>query len=376
LDRDIAPELWFGQEKEFPTPGSVCKGEAVLSRPIHIKGVPGSGWKFDVVTGAEKADRDVVGEIITLTRPTNSDPYASSLFMPTLLTSGLKAGAKIDANEHEFLFYMEFLLRVRAELLQRWPTLKVSPKRQEQLEMIIEEVRGGLMRRRTALPLAAANMNPKVQDSRGRPNPAAASASISAMHRRLAKQVTLEGLSAESMRKRRGFAAMLMRCYTQDIWDMRFMDNRRPDTRKRELERRIERASIKPVFFAGLYCSHELGDNLGHPMVLPRVIEVFTAELQLTAIRDLFAGLAEQPGEFKETLHKLRILLLMQPNEQLYMEFFDELLQYATEIGGHFRRDPELVKKLAVEAKTRIRNRASSQPDHPWFVQAGPVPRP
>lgn len=376
MEADIAPELWFGPEREFPTPGGVCKGEAVLSCPIHIKHLVGSGWKFEVVTGAEKADRNMVGEIITTTRPSNSEPYVSSLFMPTLLTSGLKAGAKIDANEHEFLFYMEFLLKVRNELLQRWPTLKVSPKRQEQLEMIIGEVRDGLMRRRTALPLSAAGMKPQVRDSLGRPNPAAASASISAMHRRLAKQVTLEGLSAESMRKRRGFGVAMMCCYTQDIWDMRFMDQRKPETRKRELQKRIERARIKPVLFAGLYCARELGDNLGHPMVLPRVIEVFTAELQLAAIRDLFAGLADHPDGFKETLHKLRILLLMQPNEQLYVEFFEELLQYATDIGSNFRRDPEQVKKLAIGAKTRIRDRASSQPNHPWFIQTGPVPRP
>lgn len=376
MDTETAPELWFRPEHTFPTPGGALESEVVLSRPICIKGVPGSGWKFDVVTGAEEADRDKIGEILTVTRRTGRKPYVSTTFMPTLLTSGLKAGAKVAANEEEFLFYMSFLFKVRQELLERWPTLKVSTARQEQLEAIIDEVRLGLTRRQTDLPVQAASMQPRVKDRKGRPNPGAASAGITAMHRRLAKQVELEGLSAESMRKRRVFATTLLRCYTQDIWDMRFMDNRRPETRKRELARRIERASIKPMFFAGLYCTHELGDNLGHPMVLPRIIEVFTAELQLTAIRDLFAGLADQPDGFKETLYKLRILLLMQPNEQLYMEFFDELQQFASEIGSNFRRDPELVKKLALEAKTRIRNRASSQPSHPWFVQAGPVPRP
>lgn len=376
MDTEVAPELWFGPERYFPTPGETCNGDAVLSRPIHIKRTAGSGWKFDVVTAVAVEDRQAVGEIITMTKPSGRDPYANRMYLPTLLSSGLKAGDKISANQHEFLFYMEFLLRVRAELMQRWPTLKVSAKRQEQLEAIIDEIRSGLLRRRTDLPLSAASKRPRVQDNLGRPNPSAASAGITAMHRRLEKQLALEGLSAESMRKRRVFAATLVRCYAQDIWDMRFMDQYRPSTRERELGKRIERAIVKPMLFASLYCSHEFGDNLGHPMVLPRVIEVFTAEMQLMAIRDLFAGLAEQPDGFKETLHKLRILLLMQPNERLYEEFFDELQQYATEIGSNFRREPELVKKLAVEAKTRIRNRASDSPDHPWFVQTGPVLQP
>lgn len=376
MDTETAPELWFRPEHTFPTPGGALESEVVLSRPICIKGVPGSGWKFDVVTGAEEADRDKIGEILTVTRRTGRKPYVSTTFMPTLMTSGLKAGAKVAANEEEFLFYMKFLFKVRQELLERWPTLKVSTVRQEQLEAIIDEVRVGLLRRRTDLPLQVASMQPRVNDSRGRPNPGAASASITAMHRRLARQVELEGLGAESMRKRRFFAATLLRCYSQDIWDMRHMSSLRPTTRATQLQMRLDRARIKPMLFAGLYCEREFGDNLGHPMVLPRIMEVFSAELQLTAIRNLFAGLAEQPDGHKETLHKLRVILAMKPNEQLYVEFFDDLQQYTTEIGSNFRRDPELVKKLAIEAKERIRYRASSQPNHLWFVQTGPVPRP
>jgi hypothetical protein len=376
LENKIAPKLWFKPERTFPTPGGTCKGKAVLSRPICINGVPGSGWKFDVVTGAEEGDRDKIGEILTVTRRTGRKPYVSTTFMPTLLTSGLKAGAKIAANESEFLFYMEFLFKVREELLHRWPTLKVSPRQQDQLEAIIEEIRLGLMRRRTDLPLQATSMKPRINDSRGRPNPRATSASITAMHRRLTKQVELEGLSAESMRKRRVFAATLLRCYSQDIWDMRHMDSLRPPTRAAQLQLRLDRALIKPTLFAGLYCQREFGDNLGHPMVLPRIMEVFSVELQLTAIRDLFASLAEQPNGHKENLHKLRVILAMKPSEQLYVEFFDELQQYATEIGTNFRRDPETVGRLATKAKVLIRNRASSQPSHPWFVQTSPIPRP
>lgn len=373
---EIAPELWFGAERRFDVPGDACVGEVVLSRPIHIKHVPGSGWKFDVITAAELEDRHAIGEIITNTYRTNRDPYASLTYLPTLLSSGLKAGDKIETNMHEFLFYMEFLYMVREKLMHQWPTLKLSEHSQNQLEEIIKVVRGGLQHRRTDLVIAAAAKQPSVRDGLGRPNPRAASAKLAAMHRRLEAQVTLEGRGAESMRKRRRFAAILMRCYSQDIWDMRFLKGYSTDRRGQELQRRIDRAMIKPMLFAGLYCRREFGIDLGHPLVLPRVIEVFTAEMQLMAIRDLFAGLEAHPSNQKETLYKLRVLLAMAPNESLYLRLFKELKDIWNEIGKAFPREPETVKKLAIEAKTSIRDRASDDPNHPWFVQAGPVPRP
>lgn len=376
MDTNIAPELWFGREQIKPAPSATCQGSSLAVRPIHIKHTPGSGWKFDVVTGAGINDANAMGEIYTTTHPANRDPYASLMYLPTMLSSSVKAGQRIEASMQEFLFYIDFLHKVRAELVEKWPALRVSPKRQNQLAMIIDEIRTDLGHRQTDLPLQAIAIHPKIEDSRGRPNPGAASAKLTAMDQRLGEQVRLEQLGVGSMNKRQNFATTLMQCYMQDIWDMRHMEHLQPKPRERALNRRINRAIIKPMLFAGLYCHREFGDNLGHPLVLPRIIEVFMAEVQLMAIRDLFAGLEQRPTDHKETLYKLRLLLLLTPNEKLYSELFDRLSDFSTEIGKAFVVEPDSVKKLAKQAKLVIRDRAVNNSNHPWYVGTRTLPQP
>lgn len=376
MDTKTAPELWFGTEHNRLITNRDSNDKPVLCRPIHIKNTPGSGWKFDVVTHAEPGNHHAVGEVLTITQPTNRDPYTSLTYLPTMLSSGLRADARIEANMYELLFYVEFLHEARAELLMRWPELKVSPKRQEQLELIIDEVRAGLSKKSTDLPKQATAKKPHIVDSLGRSNPGAASAGITAITGRLVDQMTLEKRGLESMRKRRYFANTLIYCYSQDIWDMSFLGRYKLKTRQSELQKRIDRALIKPMLFAGLYCQREFANNLGHPLVLARVIEVFSTEIQLIAVRNLFASLAQYPNSHKETLYKVRLLLAMTPNEKLYLDLFEELQDYASDIGKVFTREPKTVKRLAIKAKTRIRNRANSNPSHPWFVETNPLPQP
>lgn len=357
--------VWYGPSHVFEPKGKKYKDKFILSKPIHCAGEPGSGWKFEVVTNSD--DINMVGEIITLVKPSDSSEYTASLFLPTLFSSGLNGSERINATRLEYLYYLQFVYNSRAMLLGNWNHLKLSEEKQAELESSINELRLAISGRRTKPIAEAWELNPSLTDRRGRINPSAASAKYTAIATRLEKQIGRETRSESSLQKRRRFATKLYSSIEQDIWDMRNLHRLSPITIERELNRRLEKNIFKPMLFGGLYIKRmvEFKDTSS----LPRTIDVFTAEVQLMAIRNLIADI--QKGiNTKESFRILKVLLSVIPNEDLYIEFFTNLKIQIREIYLMIKQENEDYEKFCVEIKNSIRFRASDDIDHPWYIES------
>ena len=359
------PIIWFGKERAISTPGKYYEDKKISSRPIHCAGESGSGWKFEVITKSK--DPNLIGEIITLVNPRGKSPYTSALFLPTLYSSGLKAGTRIDATRIEYIYYLEFILNTRHRVLNNWKDIRLSEESKYEIEQSISELLLAIENRKTQPVVQAYETLPSLSDNRGRANPSAANAKFTAMASRLELQIGREDESAGSMQKRRRFATKILASIEQNIWDMRNLHRLSPITVERELKRRISSSKIKPMLFAGLYCDREFGENLGDTKVLPIIIEVYTSEIQLMAIRNLIADI--QKGEnIKENLRILRVLLSVMPSEDLYKDIFYRIKNEVDAIEALLRNDNPDYKKICEKSKKAIRYRASDDPNHPWHI--------
>jgi hypothetical protein len=356
--------IWYGPPHVFEPRGKKYKDKFLVTKAIHCAGEPGSGWKFEVVT--ESDDINMVGEIITLVKPSDSSEYTASLFLPTLFSSGLNGSERINATRLEYLYYLQFIYNSRTMILANWNQLKISEEKQAELESSIDELRFAISGRRTRPIAEAWEVNPGLTDKRGRINPGAASAKYTAIATRLEKQIGRETRSEGSLQKRRRFATKLYASIEQDIWDMRNLHRLSPITIERELNRRIEKNIFKPMLFGGLYVKKMI--ELNNTSSLPRTIDVFTAEVQLMAIRNLVADI--QKGiNTKESFRILKVLLSVIPNEDLYIEFFTSLKIQIRELYLMIKQENEDYEKFCVEIKNSIRFRASDDVDHPWYIE-------
>jgi hypothetical protein len=357
--------IWFGDERAIITPGSEYTNMHISSRAIHCIGEPGSGWKFEVVTKCDNPN--IIGEIITLVMPKSKKPYTSSLYLPTLFTSGLQAASRIEATRVEYIYYLDFILNTRHKVLNNWKELRLSEDNINEIQDSIARLRAAIEHRETQPIKEVFETIPRFTDSTGKLNPGAANAKFTAMASRLDAQITNEGASAGSMQKRRRFAAKILASIEQDIWDMRNLHRLSPISVARELEKRIDNSLIKPMLYARLYCKNKFNNSLGDTEILPRVIEVYTTEVQLMAIRNLIADI-QRSQNIKENMRILQVLLSVRPNELEYSIFFDEIQNTYSNIESLINRDNSEYKNLCDQLKKSIRFRASNDPSHPWYI--------
>ena len=356
--------VWYGPSHVFEPKGKKYKDKFLITKPIHCAGEPGSGWKFEIVTSS--AVINLVGEIITLVKPSDSNEYIASLFLPTLFSSGLKGSERINATKLEYLYYLQFVYNSRTMILANWEELRLSEEKQAQLESSINELRLAISGRRTKPIVEAWETSPNLTDKRGRINPGASSAKYTAIANRLEKQIGRETRSEGSLQKRRRFATKLYSSIEQDIWDMRNLHRLSPITIERELNRRIDKNIFKPMMFGGLYVRNMI--PLNNNSSLPRTIDVFTAEVQLMAIRNLVADI--QKGiNTKECIRILNVLLTASPKEELYANYFSNLKLQIRELKLMIAQENEDYEKLCVEIKNSIRFRANGDPTHPWHIE-------
>ena len=359
-------KLWFGKEKSLEPVGKAYSQRAIKSRPIHCAGESGSGWKFEVITQCD--DTNLVGEIITIVSPINKAPYISSLYLPTLFTSGLHAGARIEATKLEYIYYLDFVLNTRYRLLNNWNEISLSEDSRNEIQDSIDKLKSAIQNRKTQPIIEAFESRADIKDSKGRNNPGAANAKFTAMASRLELQIGREDVSAGSMLKRRRFAAKILSNVEQNIWDMRNLHRLSPITVGRELNRRIENSKFKPMLFASLYIKNVYGNNLGDTSVLPKVIDCYTSEVQLMAIRNLIADI--QRGEnINESLRILKVLLSAKPAEDIYRDLFNHIINSVTAIEALLRNEDLEYKKICENTKRYIRYRANEELNHPWHIK-------
>ncbi len=359
--------IWYGEEHELISVGKKYKDRLLITRPIHCAGEPGSGWKFEVVTGSD--DINLVGEIVTVVKPSDREAYITSLFLPTLFTSGLNGGERINATRLEYLYYLQFIYNSRSQILANWNELKISASKQGELEQSIAQLRLAISGRRTKPIVEAWETNPSLIDRRGRINPGVASAKYTAVATRLEKQVGRELRSEDSMQKRRRFATKLFASLEQDIWDMRNLHRLSPITINREINRRLNRNIFKPTLFASLYCQRVFGEQIGSTNVLPKLIDVFTAEVQLMAVRNLVADI-QRGNNTNENLRIIDVMLSIKPNEELYADLFKSIQAKMEEVKRMITIEDEDFEKICSEIKNCIRYRASEDIRHPWYIQS------
>ena len=359
-------KLWFGKEKLIKPVGKAYLERTIKTRAIHCAGESGSGWKFDLITACD--DPNLVGEIITVVSPSSKDPYLTSLYLPTLYSSGLHAGARIEATRIEYIYYLDFILNTRYRMLSNWSDIRLSDDSRDQIQSSMDELKLAIQNRKTKPIIEAFEIQTDIVDSKGRINPGAAGAKFTAMANRLEQQIGREQDSAGSMLKRRRFGMLIMASVEQMIWDMRHLHRLSPITVRREISRRIENSKFKPTLFAGLYVISEFGSDLGDTKALPRIIECYGSEVQLIAIRNLIADI--QRGEnIKENLRIAKVLLNAMPNEQIYASFFNRLRNSLIAIEALLLNDDPAYKKICEDAKRSIRYRANDDPNHPWYIK-------
>jgi hypothetical protein len=359
-------KLWFGKEKAIEPIGKAFAEKHIKSCPVHCAGESGSGWKFEVITRCD--DPNMVGEIITVVKPSNKAPYISSLYLPTLFTSGLQAGSRIEATKLEYIYYLDFVLNTRYQILNNWSEIRLSEESKNDIQDSINELKSAIHNRKTQPIIEAFESRVQLVDSKGRNNPGATSAKFTAMAKRLELQIGRENSSAGSMLKRRRFATRMLASIEQNIWDMRHLHRLSPITVERELKRRIDNSKFKPVLYAGTYVKNTYGDNLGDTTVLPKVIDCYASEVQLMAIRNLIADI--QRGEnTKENLRILKVLLSAKPSEMVYRDIFERISNSVIAIEALLRNDDPGYKRICNDTKRSIRHRANDDPNHPWYIK-------
>ena len=364
--------LSFGNEKQRLTPGKKLDANEVSVSPIIIDNDMSLGY-FEVITNAPE-NINSIGEIIVTRKPEKAEPYVSLYVIPTLITGGLKGKNRLLAYEQELLYYLSLVEKTRTMLASNWRGVKTQTAKINQIERSFKLMSANLSNRNTKLPLEISAFSPSTQDSLGRPNPTIAITKLLAINTRLNNLINSTNSKADALQKQRLFGQLLLECYGQYIWDMQYLktysydQNEYSKIQESQLLKRIELAKIKPFFFAAVYVKNHFINELGYKSVLPRVIEVFNAEVELCMVRDLLAKIADLQ-DVAGSIRLINVVLATEPNEYGYDMLYRKLHSLTAKIQDCYDlKEYTSMRRIIKTAKDSIRYRCDNYPDNPWYL--------
>ena len=361
--------IWYGKEEVLCTPGKALNN-SVIARRIFAAGLAGSGWKFYLVTKSTYEDKDAVGEICTIVRPVDKNEYTSLLFLPTLATSGKNATESIGRSQAELTMYRDILTSIRQGYTDNWQGMKLDADRLNSFSEIVDAISRSLSSRNSALAKQAGLIKPTIHDSTGRPNPSAAASKHVAMESRLSARLSFEDISKRSVDTRAIFAETIIGSIHDDIRDMGKYRLSAPAL-ARQLEIKLTRARIKPVLWASLYCDYLYPEGLDTKEAQAKVIELFSAEISLMIVRELI-NLKTRDPKGLSSVNLALMILEVSPSEPEYQSLFKSIHHCVTGIKSGIEQDLDISNDIQ-KAKVLVRNRASSDPNHPWYLKPLPL---
>lgn len=285
-----------------------------MAQPVYIQ--PGNRTRAWLITAVSNdADIYKVGELFFRVKPSPEVAIEHETFVT--VESGIRQGILAEENaelRREVDSQRSTTSQeVRSRLLNDWNTvLQANLDISSELLILINS---DMQLARTLLRKDARYRIGKsiyFLDSRGRKNPSANAARLTAAIARLSTQLEFDRISQQSLRNRYLTCTTISEQVAQDIFDLQCLANSRlsPMSVLREVSKRLTRLAIKPYFWGVVWVVNTFKSNdYADPTVVRKIAQALTAEQTVAEIDMLLSNIKLTADKNKQR-NLLRLLTL------------------------------------------------------------------